>query len=143
MQHVHLRKQNFSHTHPAVASLKKWIRQIFPADDMYSYFWKYMASMLYSGNGDKIFTGDGDNSKSMLIKLVQKALGDYCVKLPAGMLSEKEGHSSNANPCKAMANNAKLVVFDEPDDAEQPSSRHSAEGTCSTSGTSTRRASSR
>lgn len=66
-----------------------------------------------------VWTGDGDNSKSMLVKLIQKALGDYCVKLPASMLSEKESHSSSANPCKSMTAQSKLIVFDEPDDAEQ------------------------
>lgn len=129
MQHMcsmttnqYLLRHNFTSSHPMVLKVKDWIGKIFPGKDIRNFFWKYMASILYSGNGDKIFmvwAGDGDNSKSMLIKLVQKALGDYCVKLPASMLSEKEGHSTAANPCKAMASKSKLVVFDEPDDAEQ------------------------
>lgn len=118
----YLTRHNFTLEHPKVAAVKNWIRKLFPHEDLRNFFWKYMASILYSGNEDKFFmvwTGDGDNSKSMLIKLIHKALGDYCVKLPAGMLSEKEGHSTTANPCKAMAAKTKLVVFDEPDDSEQ------------------------
>lgn len=129
MQHMcsmstkqHLIGHKFHREHHMVLKVTKWIGQVFPNDDMNDFFWKYMASLLLSGNGDKIFmvwTGDGDNSKSMLVKLVQKALGEYCVKMPASMLSEKESHSSAANPCKAMAAHAKLIVFDEPDDTEQ------------------------
>lgn len=129
MQHMcsmstkqYLLRHNMSESHPMVCKVTEWIEQLFPAEELRDFFWKYMASILYSGNADKIFmvwSGDGDNSKSMLVKLIQKALGDYCVQLPASMLSEKEGHSSSANPCKARAVKSKLVVYGEPEDTEQ------------------------
>lgn len=129
MQHMckmstrqYLTTHDFSINHPMVVKVNKWIGQIFPDEDLREFFWRYMASILYSGNGDKIFmvwSGDGDNSKSMLVRLIQKVLGDYCVKLPSSMLSEKDSHSTCANPCKAMAAKSKLVIFDEPDDSEQ------------------------
>lgn len=86
---------------PMVCRVSKWLRQLFPDEELRDFFWRYLSSILCS------------------VRLLQKALGEYCVKLPACMLSKKEGHSTAANPCKAMASNSKLVVFDEPEDSDQ------------------------
>src|SRR5690606_39029632 len=72
---------SYSNDHPQVRECYKWFGQVFTDKDMLHHFLKFCASCLRGGNNDKIFpiwTGDGDNSKSMMVKLFESTFGEYC-----------------------------------------------------------------
>src|SRR5690606_1722159 len=87
--------------------------------DMLHHFLKFCASCLRGGNNDKIFpiwTGDGDNSKSMMVKLFESTFGEYCLKFPVQMLSEKAANSGGPTPQLARAKGSRIAFLDEPED---------------------------
>jgi phage/plasmid-associated DNA primase len=86
------------------------------------YVRKYISSMLKGRNSDKLFvvySGSGDNSKSVFMKLIQKAFGDYCVDLPVSVITQKRGSSSSASPEMARTKGAHISICSEPDDDEK------------------------
>jgi phage/plasmid-associated DNA primase len=100
-----------------MAELLDWIDKLFPSDDMKNYFLKYAASILKGGNDDKIFaifTGEGNNSKSMIVKLFECTLGSYSIKFPITLLTGKRTGSSNATPELARARATRIAFLDEP-----------------------------
>lgn len=93
--------------------VEKMIRDIFPDDDVYRYFMRFCGSLLIPGNRDKLFmvwSGTGDNGKSVLARLIELALGEYSVKLPTSLVTGKRGGSSSATP-EMMIVEKKLIAF--------------------------------
>jgi len=94
-----------------------YMEQVFRNQDVRDYFWRLMGKLLYSGNIDKIFpilTGSGDNSKSMVVRLIEAALGSYCRKLPITYLTEIQKDSNRPNPFMIATKGAKVVFAEEP-----------------------------
>ena len=57
--------------HPLVIETKKWLTQTFPYESLYNHFMKFCSSFIRGKNSDKIFaifSGKGNNSKSMILK---------------------------------------------------------------------------
>ena len=76
-----------------------------------------MGKLLYSGNIDKIFpiwTGEGNNSKSILVRLIETALGSYAVKLPYTLITETDKDSNRATPALIHSRGAKVAFLQEP-----------------------------
>jgi len=113
--------KNYSPNDPMVLKVKKWMKQIFPDDELYHYAMKMFSSCLKSGTMDKSFfvlTGEGDNSKSMLKCLAECAFGVYCHTFPTTLFTGQRGCSSNASPELAAADKAKMCWAQEPDNEE-------------------------
>lgn len=107
--------------HSLVERLLKWINQVFPDDELREYFLKIAASCLRGRNSDKIFpiwTGEGDNSKSMVVKLFESTFGSYCAPFPTSLFTQKRGQSSGPTPEIAQAKGARVAIAKEPDDEE-------------------------
>lgn len=105
--------------HPLVIECEKWLREVYPIPELYHHFMKFNASFLKSGNCDKIFavySGGGNNSKSMVVKLINAVFGKYVVKMPPTILCEKAANSGNASPQIAQAKGAKVAFIDEAED---------------------------
>jgi len=63
-----------------------------------------------------IWTGEGDNGKSVTTQLFQKMLGALCAKPPTSLLTGKRTQASSASPELAkLGNGARWAVFDEPE----------------------------
>jgi hypothetical protein len=93
--------------------LETILRNIFPDERIYAYFMRFCGSILVPGNKDKIFmvwSGSGNNGKSIIARLIELTLGDYAVKLPTSLLTGKRAVSSGATPELAMLDK-KLVAF--------------------------------
>jgi phage/plasmid-associated DNA primase len=112
---------SFSYDHPLVRELLEWINQVFPDKELAHHFLKYVASFIKSGNREKflvIFTGRGDNSKSMICKLFG-CLGSYCVRLPVATVMQRNQRSGGAaNPEIARSKSAKVAIMQEPEDED-------------------------
>ena len=110
---------NYTWQHPLVQECMKWFGQVFTDRALLHHFLKFAASCLKGRNSDKIFpiwTGDGDNSKSMIVKLFEAAFGPYCIKFPVAMLSEKAMNASGPTPQLARAKATRVAFLDEPED---------------------------
>ena len=66
-----------------------------------------------------IFTGFGSNSKSILLNLMQKALGDYYCILPIALLTQKRTSSNAAQGELERTKGRRLAVMQEPGESEK------------------------
>lgn len=93
--------------------LVKILRDIFPDNDVYDYFMRFCGSLLVPGNREKVFmvwSGSGDNGKSIVTRLLELTLGNYAVKLPTSLITGKRTASAGATP-ELMQLDKKLVGF--------------------------------
>ena len=97
------------------------MRQVFTDDGLRDYFLKMSASCLKGRNSDKVFpiwTGEGNNSKSMIVKLFEACFGTYCIKFPTSVITGKRTQSSAPMPEMARAKSTRAAIIQEPDDDE-------------------------
>lgn len=96
--------------------LMEWFRKVYPDDDLSEYVFKSYASCLHGRNSEKSLyfcTGkNGNNSKSMIMKLLQMSFGSYCVDFPADVLC---GVKRSGGPCPeiAQAKGAHIAIMSE------------------------------
>lgn len=115
-------RSDFHDKHPVVERCMKWLRQVFTDSTLLHYVLKIFASCLRARNSDKlfpIFTGDGDNSKSMLKKLFEATFGSYCTTFPTSLFTTKRSSSSAPSPEVAQSKSARICFLQEPD-ADDP-----------------------
>ena len=110
----------FTMTSPLVQEVMTWFHKTYVDEEVCHHFLKFCASLLYGRNSDKqfdIFYGEsGDNSKSMIVKLLETTLGAYCIKFDIANLTGKNKNASGPSPQTARAKNCRIVIIDEPDD---------------------------
>jgi len=61
----------------------------------------------------------GSNSKSKCAELMQLAFGEYCIKFPITLLTQKRGKSSAASPEVVDGKGKRFGIFEEPDEDER------------------------
>jgi phage/plasmid-associated DNA primase len=113
--------QIFTWESPSVKAVMKWLSQIFTDNELRHHFLKFAASCLKGKNSDKlfnIFVGEGDNSKSMLVKLFVATFGAYCIKFDVSNVTAKNTNPSGSSPQIARAKATRIVFLDEPEDDE-------------------------
>ena len=111
--------QNFSWKHPLVQECMKWFGQIFTDRTLLHHFLKFAASCLKGRNSDKIFpifTGEGDNSKSMIVKLFEATFSSYCIKFDISNVTGRNTNASGPTPQLARAKATRIAFMDEPED---------------------------
>jgi phage/plasmid-associated DNA primase len=107
----------FHWEHPLVVETMNWMFQTYE-EDLAHHFLKFSSSGFIGKNIDKILpilTGNGDNSKSMIIKLFEETFGPYLVKVPASLFTEKKADSGNATPQIAQMRDCRWAIMDEAD----------------------------
>lgn len=110
---------NFSWQHPLVVECMKWFGQVFTDRALLHHFLKFSASCLKGRNSDKIFpifTGEGDNSKSMIVKLLEATFNSYCIKFDISNITGRNNNASGPTPQLARAKATRLALIDEPED---------------------------
>ena len=93
------------------------IRKIFVDEELYDYFIYYIGTLLRGTNFNKtvsIWTGIGNNGKSVIIKLLEYALGSYQAKLPTSILFNKRSNSSGATPELSRTIGKRFITLQEP-----------------------------
>jgi hypothetical protein len=114
-------RDDFSYEHPVVIKLLEYLDQVFPDKEMCHYFKKDIASYLYGKNAEKhfrVWTGiKGNNSKSMMVKLMQLWWGELCVDIPLSVyVGNSKFKGSGPSPELAQMESAHLGITAEPDD---------------------------
>jgi len=114
----HIWYDKFTWQSKPVRQCMEWFKRVFPDKELLEYFLKFSASCLVGRNSEKtiqVWTGSGDNSKSMIKKLFEKALGSYCVTAPVSLITaQKRTSSSGPNPELARADGTRLLFVQEP-----------------------------
>jgi phage/plasmid-associated DNA primase len=115
-------RKDFNFENKSVRRYLNYLSSVFPDDELTVHVRKDIASMLKGRNAEKyfrVYSGSGDNSKSVYMKLLQKAFGSYCIDMPVSAITQKRNGSSNASPEFARAKGAHVAIMSEPDDEEQ------------------------
>lgn len=109
--------------YPAWSEVERFLVQILPEDDVREYVMKYLASCI-SGSTDSqkfhIWTGTGANGKSMLMNLMEEALGDYSTKANIAMFTQGRAKTGSASPEQVRMRGKRFVTMSEPDEAYAP-----------------------
>lgn len=107
---------------PVVLRVVDFLEKIFPDKTVREYFLDISSQIFIGGNHSKIFqvwTGEGDNGKSVLQSLFEKTLGPYSVKLPTALIVGKRTQASAACPELVRAGNGvRMATLQEPDQTD-------------------------
>jgi P4 family phage/plasmid primase-like protien len=105
-----------------IEDIYEFMEKIFPKPNVREYVFTLLASFLLGITIDQkfhVWTGKGGNGKSKLIELFELAFGQYCVKLPVSLLTQKRGASGAACPELARTKGARFASMQEPDENER------------------------
>jgi len=105
--------------YPAWQDVSRFIEEVLPNRTVRDYTVRHLAFCL-SGVGNQrfhILTGSGSNGKSMLMNLVETALGDYACKVPISMITQGRNKSSSASPEVVRLKGRRFVTMQEPDES--------------------------
>ncbi len=109
----------FTMTHKDVISVYDFLEKVFPDKSVRNYFLDTTSDVFVGGNSRKLFhvwSGEGDNAKSVTQLLLEKMLGEYSVKLPTSLIIGKRTQASAACPELVRAGNGvRWAVLQEPD----------------------------
>lgn len=97
--------------HPLYLRVMDYLSKVFPDKALMHHVLKGISSSLKGRNQEKKFyihSGKGNNSKSMLKKLIELAWGDYVITLPSTYLAETQ-KSANADPAIARGQYAHIA----------------------------------
>jgi len=101
---------------PSVIKVMDWMSQVFPDPKLKVHFLKFAASCIKGRNSDKIFpifTGEGNNSKSMIVKLFVRTFGQYVIKFDVANFTSRNNNPSAASPQLARGKSVRLALADE------------------------------
>lgn len=100
-----------------------FFKKIFPNENIRNYFLYSIAELFIGGNKDKVFhiwSGAGDNGKSVTQKMIELLFNKYSVKFPTSVVIGKRSQSGAATPELARNGNGVRVAFlQEPDHSDQ------------------------
>ncbi|NBR60839.1 MAG: hypothetical protein EBT86_04155 [Actinobacteria bacterium] len=99
--------------------IKEFMHRILPNKAVRKYVKQHLARTLNGVGNQKfhILTGVGSNGKSMLICLIETALGDYACKVPISLLTQQRNKASSAAPEIIRLKGRRFVSMQEPDEA--------------------------
>lgn len=103
-------------------TVKKFLIDIQPEEDMRNYILDLFASCLAGHNKDQkfnIWTGSGSNGKSLLVNLMMDSMGDYACTLPPEVLTRASTDPDKPSPTMAKTKGKRLVAFEEPEGTDQ------------------------
>jgi P4 family phage/plasmid primase-like protien len=104
------------------AEITAYFAQVFTNVNVRRYFMDLLLMLIDGGIHQEkfyVFTGSGSNSKSALLSLVQKALGDYYCILPIALLTQQRAASNAAQSELARTRGRRVAVLQEPGENEK------------------------
>ena len=105
----------------AVQMTMAYLKQVFQSKTLNEYMLRLGASLLLSGNNNRIFpifSGEGANSKSIFVRIIECAFGSYAVKLPTSLITEKRTAADAATPTLIHSQGAKVAFLQEPNNRD-------------------------
>lgn len=114
--------QKFDSKSTEAKEIETYLSQVFTNINVKKYVKDIIACSVDGGIRQEkfyIFTGSGSNSKSLILNLVQKALGDYYCILPIALLTQKRQASNSAQSELERTKGRRLSVMQEPGENEK------------------------
>ena len=112
-------RDNLTMDSPEVKQVQDYFEKVFPDHEVREYFLNTSSDVFIGGNFNKVvqvWTGEGDNGKSITQSIFEQMLGPYAIKLPTSLIIGKRTQSSAACPELVRAGNgARLAMLQEPD----------------------------
>lgn len=93
--------EDMRHDDPRLIVLDDYLAKTFPDVSIKTYFLDVMCSVFHGGNRQKklyVWTGEGDNGKSITQAIVHKLLGPYATDLPVQVITGKRSKAGTACP---------------------------------------------
>lgn len=112
---------NLPEDHRLMRELLTWLRRIFGSERNMRAFLRWAAACMRGFNDDKKLyglEGVGNNSKSLLILLFEKAFGEYCSKVSSTALTQGRKSAGQANPELAQLRGVRVTFINEPDSGD-------------------------
>lgn len=113
----------YKETDTDVQNVIDFLIKVFPDPEIRKYFLDIYSDIFVGGNNHKkiyMWTGDGDNGKSITQLFFDKMLGELSIKFNTQYFTGKKVSSGNANPeLSRAAPPVRLVTMEEPDADEQ------------------------
>jgi P4 family phage/plasmid primase-like protien len=103
--------------HESVRALHAYFAQVQPDVAVREYLLRLLGSYLHGSIREErfhVWSGSGANSKSICIDLFERALGDYGVKLPVALLTQKRAASNAATSEIARLKGRRFACLQEP-----------------------------
>jgi P4 family phage/plasmid primase-like protien len=107
---------------PVIGAINTYMAQVLSNKKVRNYVLKLFASFIAGHVKEQkfyIWTGSGSNSKSKLVELFEKSMGDYCCKFPITLLTQKRVASNAANSELARAKGKRFACLQEPNEDER------------------------
>jgi P4 family phage/plasmid primase-like protien len=114
IQYVAMDKKRDAKT---VAEINMFMSQIMPDKDLCEYLWQHLASILIGVAKVQTFnmyTGDGQNGKSVMVNLMEKVLGEYKCDAPLSIITQKRVGNGGVSPELAALRGCRYAVMAEP-----------------------------
>ena len=112
----------FKETDQAVINVLKFLEQIFPDKSIRKYFLDVYSEVFIGNNHDKkflVWSGEGNNGKSVTTGIFEKMLGPYSIVLPVSLITGKRGGSAGASPELSRSEGVRMAWLQEPSPQEQ------------------------
>jgi P4 family phage/plasmid primase-like protien len=113
---------NFDKDSVEAKEIHGYLSQVFTNENVRKYMMDILACIVDGGirmEAFYIFTGNGSNSKSLFLNMVQKAIGDYYCILPIALLTQKRVASNSAQSELERTKGRRLAVMQEPGENER------------------------
>lgn len=115
--------KEFDESDEEVQNVIEFLKKVFPDNSIRSYFLDTYSDVFVGGNTQKkvyLWTGEGDNAKSITQSFFEKMLGELAIKFNTQYFTGKKTSSGTANPELARAAPpVRHATMEEPDADEQ------------------------
>lgn len=105
-----------------IAEIKDFMGKIFPIEQIHTYMWEHLASVLIGKAATQTFNmyiGVGQNGKSVLMDFMSTCLGDYYAGVPLPLITDKRTKIGGLAPELLELKGARLAVINEPSKGDQ------------------------
>lgn len=120
---INIEYKEFTDADNEVEDVKQFLQKIFPDSSIRSYFLDTYSDIFVGGNSQKkvyMWTGDGDNGKSIVQNFFDIMLGQLAIKFNTQYFTGKKTSAGQANPELSRAGPpVRHVTMEEPDADEQ------------------------
>ena len=100
-----------------IDEINDFMNKLFPVPELCTYMWEHLASSLIGVAPDQtwnIYIGDGQNGKSVLVKLMEYVLGEYKGIVPLSLLTDRRTKVGGTSPEVIGLQGLRYAVMQEP-----------------------------
>jgi P4 family phage/plasmid primase-like protien len=109
--------KEFADGGPEMLKLERYLEQTFPDPEIRRYWLDVYSESFCGENTYKKFflwTGSGNNGKSLLTSILEKMYGQYSIDLPTSLVTQKRASSNSASPEMARSEGTRVAWLKEP-----------------------------